>query len=188
MRRVVGALIALAAIAGAAASQPSVEMRRAAEARAAAEKAAGPSRQRAKDALDTYLDRLKSSALAAASLPPLRAQIALLRTEKFDGQLAKTLEDWLEGEKDWEPFRREFSLYGLAGEGDRLGLLHGMAASDLASELLVHDARENGAAARFVIGRGAPFAAAAARVSVPGLAAPIVVVLAKPFSVTSLKD
>src|SRR3954462_9266585 len=175
MRRVVGALIALAAIAGAAASQPSVELRRAAEARAAAEKAAGASRQRAKDALDTYLDRLKSSALAAASLPPLRAQIALLRTEKFDGQLAKTLEDWLEGEKDWEPFRREFTIYGLGGEGDKLGLLHGMAVADLASELLVREAREAGSSSRIIVGRGQPFAAAAARVTVPGLSAPIVV-------------
>ena len=188
MRRVVGALIALAAIAGAAASQPSVDQRRLAEARTAAEKAAGPARQHTRDALETYLDRLKSSALAAASLPPLRAQIALLRTERFDGQLARTLEDWLQGEKDWEPFRREFSLYGLAGEGDRLGLLHGMPIAELASELLVHDARENGSAARIVIGRGEPFAAAAARVTVPGLSVPIVVVLAKPFAAAALKD
>jgi hypothetical protein len=188
MRRVVSALIALAAVAGAAASQPSVEQRRSAEARGAAEKAAAPARQHAKDALETYLDRLKSSALAAASLPPLRAQIALLRTERFDGQLGKTLEDWLAAEKDWEPFRREFSLYGLGGEGDKLGLLHGMAVADLASDLLVHDARENGSAARIIVGRGEPFAAAAARVTVPGLAAPIVVVLAKPFAAAALKD
>jgi hypothetical protein len=188
MRRVVGALIAMAALAGAAASQRGVEESRSGEARVAAERAATEARQRAAEGLRGYLRGLEARAVTAAALPQLRAQLQLLRGERLEGQLANTIRDSLSGEPEWEPFRREFKVYGISAEGDKLGLVQGMAGADLHSDELVREARSNGMSTMLVSGASGAYGAAAARVAVPGLQNPAVIVLAKPVDEAALRE
>jgi hypothetical protein len=189
MRRALGALIAVAALAGAAASQRKVEESWAAEARAAAEQAASLARQHAADALRSHLREIESRAVTAAALPQLRAQLTRLRDDALEGALARTLEDWLETEPEWEPFRREFGVYGVSVEGGAMGILHGLKTQELASERLILESRDSdkGLGSAVVMGGGWPHAAAAARVTVATRKTPPVVLLAKPLDEASLK-
>jgi hypothetical protein len=178
MRRVVGVLIAVAALVGAAASQPRVEESARFEAREAAEKAAAPVRLRAGEALRAYLQRQESRALAAAGLPQLRAQLALLRNHRLEGELQATLADWFRGEPEWEPFRREFRIYAVSADEGSLGLVEGTDGAELGADKLVLEAREKGVASSW-LSAGGPLAAAAARIAVPNRPRPAVLLLGK---------
>ncbi len=178
MRRVVSVLIAVAALVGAAASPPRVQESARQEARDAAEAASTPVRLRASEALRAYLQRQESRALAAAALPQLRAQLALLRNHRLEGELQATLADWFRGEPEWEPFRNEFRVYAVSADEAHLGLIEGADPGQLGADRLVAAARGNGVSSGW-LSAGSPLAAAAARVAVPNRQTPAVLVLAK---------
>jgi hypothetical protein len=186
MRRVVGVLVAVAALVGAAASQPGVLEGARLEAREAAEKAATPVALRASEALRAYLRGLESRAQTAAALPQLRAQLALLRNHRLEGELQATLADWFRGEPEWEPLRLEFPVYAISADEGSLGLQEGT--TELKADRLVEDARQGGVASAWIAAGGQPYAAAAARVVVPNRRAPAVVLLAKPLGDQALKE
>jgi hypothetical protein len=188
MRRVVGVLIAVAALVGAAAAQPRVQESARLEAREAAEKAAAAIALRGNEALRTYLQRQESRAVAAAAIPQLRAQLALLRNHRLEGELQATLAAWFRGEAAWEPFRKEFEIYALSADEESLGLLEGIEATELPAGPLVVQARQNAKASSWLPARGLPHAAAAARVAVPNRRTFAVLLLARPLEDLALKE
>ena len=96
------------------------------------------------------------------------------RTRQRSRILFRT-EDW------WEPYRNAFKVYAVAFDWDRLDVIEGMKTAELASDLLVREARERReAVAEIVMGKGWPYAAAAAAVEMPGRATPAVLLLARP--------
>ena len=134
-----------------------------------------------------YLQRQESRALAAAALPQLRAQLALLRNHRLEGELQATLADWFRGEPEWEPYRREFRIYAVSADEGRLELIEGAQEADLASAPLVAEARRNGVASAWLPAEG-PHAAAAARVAVPNRRTPAVVLVARALDAEALAD
>jgi hypothetical protein len=185
MRRVVGVLIAVAALVGAAASQPGVQEGARLEAQAAAERATTPVRLRAQEGLRAYLQRQESRAVAAAALPQLRAQLALLRNHRLEGELQATLADWFRGEAEWEPFRREFGIYAVSADDEGLGLVEGIQGR-LGADRLVADARSQGVASSW-LDAGGLLAAATARVAVPNRRIPAVLLLGKEMGGDALR-
>jgi hypothetical protein len=186
VKRILGALVALASLGGAFAGQSSVDARRLASARAAAEEAALLSRQKATDALGTWVHSLEIGAIKAASLQNFVGTLSLVGRDGVSGAAGRTLEDQLKKEPYWEPFRNEFPIYGFAIEGDDLGVVHGVKPAEMASQALVAEARKGGQASGLVLAGGRPYGAAAARIVAGALPRPAVVLLARPLDEIAL--
>jgi len=130
---------------------------------------------RAADAMAAHVGELKLEAQNAATNPRL---VAALRGNAD----AATLHDLFRTEPWWEPYRNNFKVYALALEGDKLDVIEGMQNAEFASDLLIREARERReAVAEIVMGKGWPYAAAAAPVDLQGKSAPAVLLLAKPI-------
>ena len=130
---------------------------------------------RAAEALAAHVRELKLEAQNAAANPRL---VAALRGNAD----AATLQDLFRTEEWWEPYRNAFRVYAVAFEGDKLDVIEGMKTAEFASDLLIREARERKeAVAELVMGKGWPYAAAAAAVELPGRPMPAVLVLAKPI-------
>ena len=130
---------------------------------------------RAADALAAHVRELKLEAQNAAANPRL---VAALRGNAD----AATLQDLFRTEEWWEPYRNAFRVYAVAFESDKLDVIEGMKTADFASDLIIREARERKeAVAEVVMGKGWPYAAAAAGVELPGRPIPAVLVLAKPI-------
>jgi hypothetical protein len=152
-----------------------VDAGRAGAVRREAARAAETSGIRASEALASHVRELKLEAQNAASNPRL---VAALRGNAD----AATLADLFRTEEWWQPYRNAFKVYAVAFEGDHLDVLEGMKTADFASELLIRKARERKeVVAELVMGKGWPYAAAAAAVELPGRTIPAVLVLAKPI-------
>jgi len=187
VKRALGVLAALAVLVGAAGATRVMDARRAANARTDVARGAAALRDRTTDLLRIQVKSLEIRASAAADLQALKAQLALLRNNSL-AKIADTLTDWFSNEPQWEPFRKEFPVYGLAVDGDDLGFAMGIEPKQLASQLLVRQAREQGLASDTVMGNGWPHAATAARIvmaTTPGK--PAVLVLARPFDEALLR-
>src|SRR5205814_561203 len=88
----------------------------------------------------------------------------------------------------WEPYRNAFKVYAVAFEGDKLDVIEGMTNTDFASDLLIRQAREgHEAVAQIVMGKGWPFAAAAANIELPGRPTPAVLLLARPIDDAAIR-
>jgi protein kinase-like protein len=158
-----------------------VEANRARAVRQEAARVAESNGMRATDALTTHVRELKLEARNAASNPRL---VAALRGNAD----AATLQDLFRTEEWWEPYRRAFKVYAVAFEGDKLDVIEGMKNADFASDLLIRQAREDHeVVAQIVMGKGWPFAAAAAAVDLPHNQIPAVLVLAKPIDDTAIR-
>jgi hypothetical protein len=188
MRKIISVLVALAAVGGAATAQRGMVENQAVRARDAARTNGESVRRRATEAVQGFLQAAEGRAQTAAALPQLRGQLALLRGEGLEGPVAATLVDWFRSESEGEPFRKEFPIFGISDEGERLGLTVGAKAADLPVGTLVTQARERGSATGVVVGPERPLATAAARVPVPGRAIPAVLVLARPIDGSVLQE
>ena len=121
---------------------------------------------RAAEALAAHVRELKLEAQNAAANPRL---VAALRGNAD----AATLQDLFRTEEWWEPYRNAFRVYAVAFEGDKLDVIEGMKTAEFASDLIIREARERKeAVAEVVMGKGWPYAAAAAGVELPGRADP----------------
>jgi len=130
---------------------------------------------RAAEALAAHVRELKLEAQNAAANPRL---VAALRGNAD----AATLQDLFRTEEWWEPYRNAFRVYAVAFEGDKLDVIEGMKTAEFASDLIIREARERKEpVAEVVMGKGWPYAAAAAPVELPGRSIPAVLVLAKPI-------
>ena len=135
----------------------------------------------AAEALAAHVRELKLEAQNAATNPRL---VAALRGNAD----AATLQDLFRSEDWWEPYRNAFRVYAIAFEGDKLDVIEGMKTAEFASDLIIREARERKeAVAELVMGKGWPYAAAAARVELPGRPIPAVLVLAKPIDDTAVR-
>jgi hypothetical protein len=124
---------------------------------------------------------LKLEAQNAAANPRL---VAALRGNAD----AATLQDLFRSEDWWEPYRNAFRVYAIAFESDKLDVIEGMKTAEFSSDLIIREARERkDAVAEIVMGKGWPYAAAAARVELPGRAIPAVLVLATPIDETAVR-
>jgi hypothetical protein len=183
VRRILGVAVALLVLAVGALAVRGLDG--GGSARGEAERNAVSAGQRAGDALRLHVKSLEIRASAAAGLPQLTQQLTLLRQFPI-AEVAKTLEDWFQNEPHWEPFRKEFPIYGLSAAGDELHFVHGAAVADLPTQALVRAARDSGLASDTVMVKGWPHAAAAIRVPVsnppPGL------MVARPFVEATLKE
>ncbi len=181
MKRALALLFAGAVLALAFVAAHAVEANRARTVREEAARVAESSGMRATDALTTHVRELKLEARNAASNPRL---VAALRGNAD----AATLQDLFRTEEWWEPYRNAFKVYAVAFEGDKLDVIEGMKNADFASDLLVRQAREeHEAVAQIVMGKGWPFAAAAASVELPDKQIPAVLLLAKPIDDTAIR-
>src|SRR4051812_32494309 len=150
-----------------------VEANRARAVRQEAARIAESNGMRATDALTSHVRELKLEARNAASNPRL---VAALRGNAD----AATLQDLFRTEEWWEPYRSTFKVYAVAFEGDKLDVIEGMKNADFASDLLVRQARdEHDVVAQIVMGKGWPFAAAAAGGDLPNQQIPAGLVPAK---------
>jgi hypothetical protein len=188
MRRVVGVLIAVAALAGAAASQRGVDESRKAEAREAAGAAAGVAGKRAEEALRSFLRGEETRALAAAAMPQVRNMLGLLRAERLEGTLTTTLADSFQNEPEWAAYRRAYPIYAVSSEAPDLELVMGSGKAQLSAKALVSAARDKSVGSGLVSGGGRLYAAAAAPVPVPGRSMPAVILLAKPMDDALVKE
>ena len=158
-----------------------VDANRARTVRQEAARVAESGGMRATDALTTHVRELKLEARNAASNPRL---VAALRGNAD----AATLQDLFRTEEWWEPYRKAFKVYAVAFEGDKLDVIVGMKNADFASDLLIRQAREDHeAVAQIVMGKGWPFAAAAAGVDLPDKQIPAVLLLAKPIDDAAIR-
>jgi len=181
VKRALALLFAGAVLALGFAAAHTVETNRARTVRKEAARVAESNGMRAADALATHVRELKLEARNAASSPRL---VAALRGNAD----AATLQDLFRTEEWWEPYRRTFKVYAVAFEGDKLDVIEGMKGADFASDLLVRQAREeHEAVAQIVMGKGWPFAAAAAGVDLPNNRIPAVLLLAKPVDDTAIR-
>ena len=152
-----------------------VDANRARAVRREAARGAETAGMRAAEALAGHVRDLKLEAQNAAANPRL---VAALRGNAD----AATLQDLFRTEEWWEPYRNAFRVYAVAFEGDKLDVIEGMKTADFASDLIIREARERKeAVAEVVMGKGWPYAAAAAGVELPGRPIPAVLVLAKPI-------
>jgi hypothetical protein len=140
-----------------------------------AARAAEAASMRAVDALIAAVGEVKLEAHNAAANP--RLQAALLRNVD-----AATLSDLLRSEEWWAPYRNAFKVYAVALEGEKLDVVEGLRGQELASDLLVREARvRREVVAEIVMGKGWPYAAAAAAIDVPEQPKPVVLILARPL-------
>jgi hypothetical protein len=181
VKRGLALLFAVAVLAAAYAVAHAVEASRARTVRLEAARVAESSGMRATDALTTHVRELKLEAQNAAANPRL---VAALRGNAD----AATLQDLFRTEEWWEPYRNAFKVYAVAFEGDKLDVIEGMRNTDFASDLLIREAREgHEAVAQIVMGKGWPFAAAAANIELPGKPIPAVLLLARPIDDTAIR-
>jgi len=158
-----------------------VESNRARAVKREAARGAETAGMRAAEALAAHVRELKLEAQNAAANPRL---VAALRGNAD----AATLQDLFRTEEWWEPYRNAFRVYAVAFEGDKLDVIEGMKTADFASDLIIREARERKeAVAELVMGKGWPYAAAAAGVELPGRQIPAVLVLAKPIDDTAVR-
>ena len=168
-------LAAVVALGAAWAGSRGVESNRERTVRREAARGAETAGMRAADALATHVRELKLEAQNAAANPRL---VAALRGNAD----AATLQDLFRTEEWWEPYRNQFRVYAVAFDSDKLDVIEGMKTADFASDLIIREARERKeAVAELVMGKGWPYAAAAASVELPGKPVPAVLVLAKPI-------
>ncbi len=133
----------------------------------------GNARTQARSALADKLKLIEQQAMSAAQLPQIRGQIAV-----FD---PATLADGFRSESWWAPFRNDFSVYGVASDGEKLQAVEGMAPADLDAAPLIAQAREHRTASGLLLAGAKkwPYAAGAALIDVPGRAVPAVLFLAQ---------
>ncbi|HVY38509.1 MAG TPA: serine/threonine-protein kinase [Polyangia bacterium] len=175
MKRALAVLLAVGLLAAAYAVSRTIEAGRARTVRLEASRSAEAGGMRAADALAAHVGELKLEAQNAAQNPRL---VAALRGNAD----AATLQDLFRTEQWWEPYRNTFKVYAVAFEGDKLDVIEGMENADFASDLLIREARErHEAVAEIVMGKGWPYAAAAALVDLPGKSVPAVLLLARPI-------
>jgi hypothetical protein len=181
VKRGLALLFAVAVLAAAYATSRAVESNRARAVRQEAARVAESSGMRATDALTTHVRELKLEAQNAAANPRL---VAALRGNVD----AATLQDLFRTEAWWEPYRNAFKVYAVAFEGDKLDVIEGMKNADFASDLLIREARDgHEAVAQIVMGKGWPFAAAAATIDLPGKPIPAVLLLARPIDEAAIR-
>ena len=181
MKRGLALLFAVAVLALAYAVAHAVESNRARTVRLEASRVAESSGMRAADALTSHVRELKLEAQNAAANPRL---VAALRGNAD----AATLQDLFRTEEWWEPYRNAFKVYAVAFDSDKLDVIEGMKNADFASDLLVREAREgHEAVAQIVMGKGWPFAAAAANVELPAKPSPAVLLLARPIDDAAIR-
>ncbi len=181
MKRALAVLLAVGLLAAAYAVSRTIETGRARTVRLEASRSAEAAGMRAADALAAHVGELKLEAQNAAQNPRL---VAALRGNAD----AATLQDLFRTEQWWEPYRNAFKVYAVAFEGDKLDVIVGMENADFASDLLIREARErHEAVAEIVMGKGWPYAAAAALVDLPGKSVPAVLLLARPIEEGALR-
>ena len=152
-----------------------VESNRADTVKREAARGAETAGMRAADALAAHVRELKLEAQNAATNPRLAAALR-------GNADAATLQDLFRTEEWWEPYRNAFRVYAIAFDSDKLDVIEGMKTAEFASDLIIREARERKeAVAELVMGKGWPYAAAAAGVELPGRQIPAVLVLAKPI-------
>jgi hypothetical protein len=181
VKRGLALLFAVAVLAAAYGVSHVVEANRARTVRQEAARVAESGGMRAADALTAHVRELKLEAQNAAANPRL---VAALRGDVD----AATLQDLFRTEAWWEPYRNAFKVYAVAFDNDKLDVIEGMKNADFAADLLIRQAREgHEAVAQIVMGKGWPFAAAAANIELPGKSIPAVLLLARPIDDAAIR-
>ena len=181
VKRVFAVVVAIGLLAAAYVVSRAIEAGRIRTVRVEASRSAEAAGMRAADALAAHVGELKMEAQNAAQNPRL---VAALRGNAD----AATLQDLFRTEQWWEPYRNTFKVYAVAFQGDKLDVIEGMQNADFASDLLIREARErHEAVAEIVMGKGWPYAAAAADVDLPGKSIPAVLLLARPIEEAAVR-
>ncbi len=182
MKRFWGLIAAAGLLGLAAAGTNTIDAGRERAVREDAQRAAEAAGLRANDGLAAHVAELKLKAQNAAANPRLAAAL--------QGNVdAATLQDLFRSEVWWQPFRDEFKVYAIALDGEKLDVLEGMQAPEFAGEALVRAARtRREPIAEIVMGKGWPYAAAAALAPVPERAIAPVLVLAKPIDEAAVRS
>jgi Protein kinase domain len=182
VKKLWGLLAAAALLGAAAAGTRAVDANRERSVRLDALHSAESAGGRAVDALASHVADLKLKAQNAAANPRLSAAL--------QGNVdAATLQDLFRNEVWWQPYRNEFKVYAIAFDSEKLDILEGMQAADFAADLLVREARNRREpVGEIVMGKGWPYAAAAAVAAVPERAVAPVLVLAKPIDESTIRN
>ena len=113
----------------------------------------------------------------AASLAPLRATLATLRTRDSATTLAATLRDAFASEPWWEPIRREFPVSGVAFGTSHLDFATDARASRLDLADAIAKGASEGNASTVVAEGGLVWMATTQRIAIPGRERPAVLAL-----------
>jgi hypothetical protein len=170
-RRLLGLVVALLALLGAALGTLAVQRFHQRALRRLAEQLAGNARAQSWNVIENKLKLVEIQALSAAQLPQIRGQVST-----FD---AATLRDGFRSEPWWQPFRNDYSVYGLALDSDKLEVAEGMETSALDVSSIVAAARAHRQASGLVRAgpKRWPYAVGASVVDAPGRSVPAVIVL-----------
>ena len=181
-RRTLGIAIALLALLGAALGTIAYRRFQQRSLRRLAEQLAGNARAQAWSVVEGKLKTIEGQALSAAQLPQIRGQVAT-----FD---AATLKDGFRNEPWWQPFRTDFSVYGLSLDTDQLDVVEGMELPGLDAAAVVSSARAHRQASALVRAgpRQWPYAVGAGVVDTPGRSVPAVIVLAQALDQAFAQD
>ncbi len=186
MKRILGVLVALAALASTAALWRGVDDRRNAQARQDATQAAARVLDRLDEALKTHLRGLEPKASAAAARPELASILFSLRARDDAEAVVSTLRDGFANESWWEPFRRDFPITALSLSADEPELVLGI--PEISAQALLQQTRQLGLASGIVTAGPDVFVATAARIVVPGRPLPAVLLLAAPLDEAALQS
>ncbi len=172
-----GLLAALAVVAAAALASLGLKsnLDRKAEAAGGVEAAARFAQVRAD--IEALAKNERERAMLAASLAPLRATLATLRSRDSTVAVAATLKDAFASEPWWEPIRREFPVAGVAFGGNHLDFATDARATRLSLADLIATGATDGNASSVVSEGDVVWVAAAERIAVPGRERPAVLVL-----------
>ncbi|MDX2021661.1 MAG: serine/threonine-protein kinase [Deltaproteobacteria bacterium] len=186
MKRFLGVLVALAALGAAAASVPSIDLRRDARAQTDASRAADQALAKLEDALATQLHTLEPRVAAASSRPELMKILSILREADDPSSITATLKDAFDREVWWEPFRRDFGVVVLSLSERSPELVLGAETVDASA--LIQKVRSRGLASDTLVFAGEAWVAAGERISLPSRRLPAVLILAAPLNNDALEQ
>jgi serine/threonine protein kinase len=185
-RQLLGTLAALAVVSLTALASSGLKSNLDRKAEAAGDVEAAARFARVRSNIEALAKSERERAMLAASLAPLRATLATLRSQDSTTAVAATLKDAFASEPWWEPIRREFPVAGVAFGGTRLDVATDARAAHLSLADMIATGVSEGSASAVVAEGDAVWMAAAERIAVPGRERPAVLVLLRRLDTPAL--
>ncbi len=182
MKRILGALIAIAAVGAAAASVRGVdESLRQKSCIAANERATSDARKTAEQ-FTASIKQIEPIVSTAANIPQLVAMLGLARSGDPIDEIARTIQRGFEEERWWARFRSEFMVNAISIENSSPEVVLGAQSKDIAAADLIERAVAAGFTTGIVEVAGKVAVAGAQPIEIPGRERPAVLLLIAPLT------
>jgi len=182
VKRILGALIAFAAVGAAAASVQSVDTSLRQKSCVVANDRANSEARETAEQFTASIKRIEPIVSTAANIPQLVAMLGLARSGDPIDEIARTIQRGFEEEQWWARFRREFMVNAISIEGNSPEVVFGAQSKDIAATDLIQRAVASGFSTGIVEVAGKPAEAGAQPIEIPGRERPAVLLLIKPLT------